>query len=166
MANVKVTLDGQIGATWTTAFSQAVTQLNTLFDQKGIAVTLSMTGSGPVISARTDPSIGITAVHGTARTERTSSGRLVRSDVKLPPQIQINTPNGLRPAGPGIYLVVAAHELVHSLGHDGHNSHLMAQVFQKVLGDSPDGDKIQAGSVSLPPLRLSNDSVQILKGIW
>jgi hypothetical protein len=166
MANVKVTLDPQLGTTWTQAFRQAVTQLNTLFNHKGIAVTLTLTGAGPVITVRTDPSIGMTAVHGQARTETTTAGRLVRSDVSLPTQIKINTPSGLRPAGPGIYLVVAAHELVHSLGHSAHNTHLMAQVFQKVLGNSPAGDKMQAGSAFLPPLQLADDSVQILKGIW
>jgi hypothetical protein len=166
MAAVKVTLDRQIGANWTAAFGQAVTQLNTLFNHKGVAVTLSLTGAGPVITARTDSSIGTTALHGQARTERTTSGRLLRSEVRLPVQIQINTPRGLRGAGPGIYTVVAAHEIVHSLGHDGHNTHLMAQVFQKVMGNSAAGDTLQAGSVFLPPLQLSDASVQVLQGIW
>jgi predicted Zn-dependent protease len=166
MADVKVTLDARLGATWTQAFRQAVTQLNTLFNRKGITVTLTLTGAGPVITVRTDPGIGTTAVHGEATTERTTAGRLVRSEVRLPVRIQINTPRGLRPAGPGIYLVVAAHELVHSLGHDSHNTHLMAQVFQKVMGNSPAGDRMQAGSVLLPPLQLSDDSVQELKDIW
>jgi hypothetical protein len=105
-------------------------------------------------------------VHGEATTERQEGGRLLRSEVRLPVQIKINTPSGLRPAGAGLYLVVAAHELVHSLGHDGHNTHLMAQVFQKVMGNSAAGDRMQAGSVLLPPLSLSDDSVQVLKDIW
>jgi len=67
---------------------------------------------------------------------------------------------------PGRYEVVAAHELVHSLGHAGHNSHLMAQTFQKVMGDTPAGDRLQANTVILPPLRLSDDSVSLLRGIW
>ena len=166
MATVKVTIDSQIGATWTQAFRQAVRELNTLFNHKGIAVTLTHTGGGPVITVRTDASIGQTAVHGEATTERLESGRLLRSEVRLPVQIRINTPSGLRAAGPGLYLVVAAHELVHSLGHDGHNTHLMAQVFQKVMGNSAAGDRMQAGSVLLPPLALSDESVRVLQGIW
>lgn len=166
MAAVRVTLDRQIGATWTQAFRQAVPQLNTLFNHKGIAVTLSLTGAGPVITVRTDPSIQGTALHGQARTERTGAGRLLRSEVSLPTTIQINTPSGMRAAGIGIYVVVAAHEIVHSLGHDSHNTHLMAQVFQKVMGNSAAGDKLQAGPIMLPPLQLSDASVQELKGIW
>jgi hypothetical protein len=166
MSMVRVTLDRGLGATWTQAFRQAVRDLNTLFNHKGITVTLTLTGGGPVITVRTDTSIGQTAVHGEATTERIEGGRLLRSEVRLPVQIKINTPRGLRPAGAGIYVVVAAHELVHSLGHDGHNTHLMAQVFQKVLGDGPSGDRMQAGSVILPPLQLSDASVQELKAIW
>lgn len=166
MATVKVTFHRQLDATWTQAFRQAVTQLNTLFNHQGVAVTLTLTGAGPVITVRTDPRIGTTAVHGEATTERTAGGRLMRSEVRLPVRIQINTPSGQRQAGLGIYVVVAAHEIVHSLGHDGHNTHLMAQVFQKIMGNSAAGDRLQAGSVIQPPLQLSDASVRMLKGIW
>lgn len=165
MSMVKVSIDAQIGAAWTQALHHAVRDLNTLFNHKGIAVTLTLAGAGPVITVRADPSIGQTAVHGEATTER-QGGRLMRSEVRLPVRIQINTPSGLRPAGPGLYLVVAAHELVHALGHDGHNTLLMAQVFQKVMGNSPAGDRLQAGGVLLPPLSISDDSVRVLTGIW
>lgn len=166
MATVRVTLDSQIGAAWMGAFERAITNLNALFRRERAAIVLSQTSEGPVISVRVDSSIGTTAVHGQATTETTTAGRLVRSEVRLPVQIEINTPRGMRGAGPGVYEVVAAHELVHSLGHAGHNSHLMAQTFQKVMGDTPAGDRLQANTVILPPLRLSDDSVSLLRGIW
>lgn len=165
MANVQVKLD-KLDATWTQACKQAVTDLNTLFKHKGVAVTLSLAAGGPVITVKTDSKIGATAVHGEATTEQTGTGRLLRSEIRFPATMKINTPSGLRPAGPGIYLVVAAHEFVHSLGHGSHNTHLMAQTLQKVMGDSPKGDKLQAGAVMMPPLQLSDASVQELKAIW
>lgn len=165
MATVKVTLD-KLDANWTTACKNAVKDLNTLFSRRGLAVTLSLTGAGPVITVRTDPKITGSALHGEATTERTTAGRLMRSEVRLPSKIQINTPSGLRPAGPGIYLVVAAHELVHALGHDSHNSHLMGQVMQKVMGNSAAGDKLQVGAVIMPPIQLADDSVKELKAVW
>ena len=42
----------------------------------------------------------------------------------------------------------------------------MAQTLQKVLGDRGAGDKLQAGAIAMPPLQLSDDSVDLLKGIW
>jgi hypothetical protein len=62
--------------------------------------------------------------------------------------------------------VIAAHEFVHALGHAPHNSHLMAQTLNKVLGDRAAGDKLKAGAVAMPPLQLSDESVAMLKGIW
>jgi hypothetical protein len=62
--------------------------------------------------------------------------------------------------------VIAAHEFVHALGHEPHNSHLMTQTFNKVMGDRAAGDKLQAGAVAMPPLQLSDESVDMLKGIW
>lgn len=166
MATVKVTFDSQLGATWTHAFRQAITRLNTLFHHGSVGVTLSLTGAGPVITVRTDASIGATALHGKASTETDGAGRLRKSEVRLPVRIEINTPRGMRPAGPGVYEVVAAHELVHSLGHADHNTHLMSQTFQKVMGNSAAGDRLQAGSGMLPPIQLSDESIGVLKGIW
>lgn len=166
MATVKVTFDSQLGATWTHAFKQAITRLNTLFNHGTVGVTLTLTGAGPVITVATDASIGSTALHGQASTSTDGAGRLLKSEVRLPVRIQINTPSGLRGAGPGIYEVVAAHELVHSLGHSAHTTHLMSQTFQKVMGNSPSGDRLQAGSGMLPPIQLSDDSLGVLKGIW
>src|SRR5215471_21385887 len=165
MATVGVKL-GNIGSHWTTACRQAVSDLNTLFRRKGITVTLALNGASPTISVTTDPAIAGTAVHGKTRAETDGAGKLLKADVRLPVKLTINTPKGIRDAGNGMAEVIAAHEFVHALGHEPHNTHLMAQTLQKVLGDRAAGDKLQAGAVAMPPLQLSDDSIEMLKGIW
>ena len=85
----------------------------------------------------------------------------MKAEVRLPVKLTINTPRGEREAGPGMHEVVAAHEFVHALGHAPHNSHLMAQTLHKVMGDRSAGDKLRAGSDSMPPLQLSDESVEL-----
>lgn len=165
MAAVGIKL-GSIGPQWTAACRQAVTDLNQLFRRKSIAVTLAVNGSGPVISVSTDSGIQGSLVHGRTSAETDGAGKLLNADVRLPVKLTINTPKGEREAGPGMYEVVAAHEFVHALGHAPHNSALMAQTLHKVMGDRPAGDKLKAGGDVLPPLQLSDDSVELLKGIW
>ena len=165
MAAVSVKL-GDIGSYWTTACRQAVRDLNVLFSRKGIAVVLALNGAGPVITVRTDPGILGTAVHGQTSAETDGAGTLRRADVRLPVKLTINTPAGIRDAGTGMAEVIAAHEFVHALGHAPHNSHLMTRTLSKVMGDRAAGDKLQAGAIVMPPLQLSDDSVEMLKGIW
>jgi len=165
MAAVNVKL-GDIGSHWTAACKQAVHDLNLVFRRKGIQVSLALNGAGPVISVRTDSSIIGTAVHGKTNAELDGAGKMIRADVRLPVKLTINSPKGIRDAGLGMAEVIAAHELVHALGHTPHNSHLMTQTFNKVLGDNAAGDKLQAGGVAMPPLQLSDETVDMLKGIW
>jgi hypothetical protein len=165
MISVNVKL-GSIGTYWTTACKQAVSDLNSLFKRKGIEVALAVNGAGPTISVRTDPAIAGTAVHGRTSAETDGAGKLLRAEVRLPVKLTINTPKGIRDAGTGMAEVIAAHEFVHALGHEPHNSHLMTQTFSKVMGDRAAGDKLQAGAVAMPPLQLSDESVDMLKGVW
>jgi hypothetical protein len=166
MAAVNVKL-GHIGPQWTKACKQATTDLNLLFRRKGVNVFLAVAGSeGPTISVRTDPGILGTAVHGRTTAETTGSGQLLSAEVRLPLKVVINTPSGIRDAGPGVLEVIAAHEFVHALGHAAHNSLLMAQTMTKQMGDSAAGDKLTAGGVTMPPLDLAADSVDALKAIW
>jgi len=165
MISVNVKL-GSIGSLWITACKQAVSDLNSLFKRKGIEVALAVNGAGPTISVRTDPAIAGTAVHGRTSAETDGAGKLLRAEVRLPVKLTINTPKGIRDAGTGMAEVIAAHEFVHALGHEPHNSHLMTQTFNKVMGDRAAGDKLQAGAVAMPPLQLSDESVDMLKGIW
>lgn len=157
---------GPIGPHWTTACRQAVTDLNLLFRRKGIDLTLALNGHGPEIAVGTDPGILGSLVHGRTSAATDDSGRLAKAEVRLPVKLTINTPRGEREAGPGMHEVVAAHEFVHALGHAPHNSHLMAQTLHKVMGDRSAGDKLRAGSDSMPPLQLSDETVELLKGIW
>jgi hypothetical protein len=165
MASVNVKL-GDIGTHWTSACKQAVHDLNLVFRRKGIDVSLALNGAGPIVSVRTDSSIVGTAVHGKTNAELDGAGKLVRADVRLPVKLTINAPKGMRDAGLGMAEVIAAHEFVHALGHTPHNSHLMTQTWQKVLGDRAAEDKLQAGAIPMPPLQLSDESVDLLKGIW
>lgn len=166
MAAVNVKL-GDIGPGWTKACKQAVTDLNALFKRKGIEVSLGVNGGrGPTLSVRTDPGILGTAVHGKTSAETTESGRLLGAEIRLPVQVVINTPSGLRGAGQGVLEVIAAHEFVHALGHVPHNSHLMGQTMTKIMGNSAAGDKLKSGAAMLPPLQLGDESVQMLKEIW
>ena len=166
MANVNVKLVG-VGAEWSKACRQAVTNLNSLFKRSRIKVTLVKGGTkGPTITVKTDSTISGNAVHGKNSTAVNSSGKLMTSEVRLPEKVTINTPKGMRSAGPGIFEAIMAHEFVHALGEHGHNSHLMAETFTKVMGDTPSGDKLKAGSISIPPLKLSSKTVQKLKKIW
>jgi hypothetical protein len=165
MAAVNVKL-GDVGSHWTTACKQAVSDLNSLFRRKGIEVVLALNGAGPILTVKTDPGILGTAVHGQTSAETNGAGQLLRAEVRLPVKLTINTPTGIREAGTGMAEVIAAHEFVHALGHAPHNSHLMAQTLNKVLGDRAAGDKLKAGAVAMPPLQLSDESVAMLKGIW
>lgn len=165
MTAVNVKLDG-IGGVWSAACKDAVKDLNALFQRKGINVKLALNGSGPTITIKTDPAIVGTAVHGKTRAEIDGRGRMLRAEVRLPVKLTINTPSGIRDAGAGMAEVVAAHEIVHALGHTPHTSLLMAQTMHKVMGNRPAGDKLKAGAATMPPLQLSDDTVKMLKEIW
>ncbi len=165
MIMVRVKLE-KMDAHWTKACQHAVTDLNLQFNRKGVHVKLALKGAGPVISVRTDPSISGLMVHGKTHAEFATSGRLQKAETRLPDKVQINTPGGLRTAGPGVLEVIAAHEYVHALGQEHHSSLLMTRTFNKVPGNSAAGDKLQAGSAMLPPLALADDTVELLKGIW
>jgi hypothetical protein len=164
MTNVSVV--SVVGSTWTRPCQSAVSHLNDLFRRNHINVALVMGGpQQPAITVFTDGSIPGDAVHG--RTSATSTGgKLTRAEVRLPMKVTINTPQGIRDAGPGILEVIAAHEFVHALGHSDHTSLLMSQTMYKELGDNAAGDKLKTANGSMPPLRLSPESVAILRTIW
>ncbi len=160
MPTVYVKLTG-LGSNWTKPCQHAVTDLNSQFKRNGIKVVLATSGSqGPTITVKTDHSIQGDAVHGRTTAESNDSGKMLRAEVRLPVKVTINTP------GPGILEVIAGHEFVHALGHSVHNSQLMAQTMYKEMGDNAAGDKLKAGSVRMPPLTLSPDSISELKSIW
>jgi hypothetical protein len=165
MNKMYVNLSG-IGATWMKPCQNAVTHLNALFKSNQIDVMLVLGSTAPLITVRTDPSIQGTAVHGNTTAETSGSHGVLRALVRLPSNVTINTPQGIRGAGAGVLEVIAAHEFVHALGHAPHNSHLMGQTVYKEAGDKPAGDKLKLAGVWMPPLSLSGDSIDILKSIW
>ena len=168
MARVSVKLGG-LSADWGTACKHAVAHLNALFKTKHVNIVLDANGlTAPIITVKTDPSIQGNAVHGRTTAEFNSSGGMIRSEVRLPVAVLINTPSGQRGAGSGVLEVIAGHEFVHALGHEQHNSHLMSQTMYKEMGDRAAQDKLRAGTggVHLPPLSISDDTVTTLKSIW
>ena len=166
MKNVSVTLT-RLGSNWSKPCLQAVKDLNILFKISGIRVVLSTTGSQrPNITVKTDVSIKGNAVHGRTSATINDAGQLMKAEISLPPKVTINTPSGVRDAGPGIYEVIAAHEFVHALGDTPHTSHLMAQTMYKVMGDNAAKDKLKGGGIKMPPLKLSPQTITTLKGIW
>lgn len=166
MTAVHVNL-GNVGPKWPAACSTAVAHLNQLFRQNSINLSLSLGGKvGPGITVRTDPSIQGTALHGHNQTQANSSGQLLSSVVLLPVKVSINTPWGMREAGPGVLEVIVAHEFVHALGQVQHSSHLMSRTWTPVPGNSPAGDVLQGGGIKMPPLALAPDTVKLLQSIW
>lgn len=166
MATVKVDLSG-LDAYWTKSCKRAITDLNVLFKKADIKVVLALGSStGPTITVTTDSTISGTAVHGRTSASTTTAGVLQSAEVKLPAEVRISTPDGIRGAGAGVLEVIAAHEYVHALGQEVHNSHLMAQTWTKLSGDTPAGDKLQAGGISMPPLALAPETIEKLKSIW
>lgn len=162
---VSVKLTG-LPTAWASACRQAIAALNKIFKSQHVNVVLQIDGrGGPTISVRVDPSIQGTAVHGKTNAEFRND-ILTKADVRLPQKILINTPSGLRNAGAAVFQVIAAHEFVHALGQEHHNSHLMAQTMQKEVGDSPAQDKLRAGGVALPPISLSEDTLSLLRSTW
>ena len=166
MPAVYVKLSG-LGTSWVKPCQQAVTELNALFKRNRIDVVLSTSSAGgPVFTVKNDAAIQGDAVHGRTSAETDGSGKMVRAEVRLPVKVTINTPSGVRDAGPGVLAVIAGHELVHALGHGGHNANLMSQTLYKELGDSAVKDKLKAGSARMPPLTLSTETISELQGIW
>jgi hypothetical protein len=166
MPSVLVNLSGA-GPYWTQPCRDAVTHLNALFHRHHINVSLTLAGTNhaATITVTPDPSLQGLLVHG--RTQARFNGNtLLSADVKLPPQVQINTPRALRDAGNGVREVIAAHEFVHALGQNGHDSDLMTQTWQKEAGSNAAGDRLRAGAHAMPPLVLSGDTVNVLKGRW
>ena len=166
MANVNVRLNN-VGPTWMSASKRAVEGLNSLFRSSGINVILAFGGAGPIISVSTDPT-QLTRLHGytlTSSDER--SGKILGAEVRLPVKCLVSAPRvGQREAGLSAYEVVVAHEIVHGLGHDGHNTGLMVDLIQPVIGAHASQDKVTGGGVFMPPLQLSAETIGVLKGLW
>jgi hypothetical protein len=166
MAMVYVDLGG-LDSKWSKASEKAITDLNSLFRRNSINVVLTTKGPQALaITVKTDPSIQGTALHGRTTAETDPSGKMLRSTVRLPVNVTINSPGGIRDAGVGILEVIVAHEFVHALGHEPHNSLLMTQTVYKEPGDNAGGDILRAGSVRMPPLLISPESVAILAPLW
>lgn len=165
MATVYVDLRALEG-NWNKACRNAIADLNTLFKHSGINVILTTKGPQAFsITVITDPTIQGAALHGRTTNEADAAGML-HATTRLMVKVTINTPSGIRDAGIGVLAFIAAHEFVHALGHAPHNTLLMTQTLNFDSGSTPAQDKLTADSVKMPPLRLSDESVEMLKSIW
>lgn len=110
-------------------------------------------------------------LHGRTLQVATENQVLERAFVYLPTQPSVNTPGGIRPTGPGVMKVIAAHELLHACGleNSDHQNDDLFQGYPRVNpGDNAAGDKILigVGPRSMPPLVLGPVTVQNLKELW
>ena len=140
---------------WRKASRSAIKDLNALFRRAGIPLLLAEAGSprAMTIRVKVDAAMSGFLTHGkTSTVSDPSTRRPIRADVRVPTVVMIKTPRKPRPYGPGVLKVIIAHEFVHALGHDAHNSHLMTDRPTAEMGDSPRHDVLRAGSVRLPPI--------------
>jgi len=96
---------------------------------------------------------------------------LEKAYIFLPSQPKVSTPQRLRPAGPGVMKVIAAHELLHACGLEN-AEHSRDDLFQgnpRVnAGDTAAGDKvlIGVGPKEMPELYLGGGTAKNVKDLW
>ncbi len=97
--------------------------------------------------------------------------KIEKAFVFLPKSPPINTPSGVRLAGPGVLKVIVFHELLHAVGLSN-DDHAPDDVFQAnpqpYPGDTPAEDGLMIGSTAkhMPPIILSQTTIRLVKGLW
>ena len=96
---------------------------------------------------------------------------LEKASIYLPSNPKINTPKGLRPAGPGVMKIIAAHELLHACGleNSDHSDDDLFQGMPRVdAGDTAKGDRVLLGTgpKAMPPLFLGGSTARALRELW
>lgn len=183
---------GALAGAWTHVFREAMRDFNllSLSHKLNISFVESKTApgedSGAVVSVETaDGTISRAyknanyseafdgkRLHGrTLQVAAEGQNTMEKAFIYLPTQPSVNTPRGIRPTGPGVMKVIAAHELLHACGleNDDHQDDDLFQGYPRVNpGDNAAGDKILigVGPRSMPPLVLGSVTVQNLKGLW
>lgn len=111
-------------------------------------------------------------LHGLTRQVQRDQG-MEKAYIYLPAQPMINTPNGQRPVGPGVLLVIGVHEFVHAAGLTN-AEHTTEDLFQGNpmvdYGRSSAQDRVkgQRGNqtVWMPALFLSPVTAKRIKDNW
>lgn len=111
-------------------------------------------------------------LHGRTRQVQRDDG-MEKAYVYLPAQPLINTPNGRRPVGPGVMLVIGVHEFVHACGLTD-AEHSTEDLFQGNptvdSGRSAVQDRVMGRrgkqTVWMPALFLSAETAQRIKDNW
>jgi len=181
---------GNLAGSWAHVFRQALHEFNTLCSAHRLGVRFiesrepAEKDDGANVSVQTADGT-LSATFGNETRSRDFDGARLHGAtllfgrdagvekvfIFLPSQPQVSTPKGLRPAGPGVTKVIAAHELIHACGLDN-SDHSNDDLFQgnpRVdAGDSAAGDKvlIGVGPKKMPPLYLSAATAKSIKDLW
>lgn len=142
----------------------------------GGADVLVSTANGAISTDYEGPNpgtLGGEGLHGLTRLFRRQPGdEIVKAFVYVPANPLGSAPQGRRSVGPGVRLVILAHELLHCCGLDN-NDHASTGLFQGVPsfepGHEPDGDRISSGMrrpASMPPLVLDDRTVASIRSLW
>jgi len=181
------------GGNWLSVFNQALREFNALSRTYHLRVILAGSSDPPAESgggadvaidtasenisysyggARDSEGFDGSRMHG--RTFQASrEGKIEKAFVFLPQSPLINTPQGQRPVGAGVMLVIAVHELLHACGLSN-SDHTQDDLFQGNpqvdYGSSAAADRvlIQAGGRTrrMPPLVLSGATATKIKDLW
>jgi len=183
---------GSLAGSWAHVFREALHEFNLLASTHSLGVSITVSKQPPDGQGGANLSVqtadgAISASHdGTTSTGNFDGKRLhgltllfsrepekvlEKAYIYLPSQPKINTPNGLRAAGPGVMKVIAAHELLHACGleNSNHSSYDLFQGNPRVdAGDTAKGDRvlIGIGPKAMPPLYLSGGTANSIKDLW
>jgi hypothetical protein len=181
---------------WLSVFKKALDQFNALSDRMNLRVKLKMFGLPPdpdgnggahvqfeaasgkvkfaACGTQREIDIDGTALHG--KTRVVHRGAEMKAFVYVP-----LTPLGEkgRPAGDGVKLVIAVHELIHACGLDDadHSPFSVQDIFVGIMefdaGKTPDDDTLHSNGAPLPPKRkffppllLDGVTVKKIQSIW
>ena len=145
-------------------------------DAGGNADVVIRTGHGNIScshdSATVSEQFSGYAMHGRTFTF-SRNNRIEKAFVFLPLQPRVNTPRGMRPVGPGVKKVIAAHELVHvcGLSNAEHSNNDLFIGFPSVdPGNTPAQDRVSfyVGSRrrTMPPLIIAASTCNAVRSLW
>jgi hypothetical protein len=192
---LEVYIDNALGTGWRQVVSDAIRSFNTIAtrDRLGVQFTVVTTAPGNTAGAGADVAVRTINGSGSFRFEGTDypvnlagSGmhgltmqvkyasplRVAKAFVYLPLNPLGNTPRGQRPAGTGVRLVIAFHELVHACGlsNDDHGSAAFHGTPSFDYGRTAADDRIVVGSgrkrIVMPPLVLSGETRRLIRDNW
>jgi hypothetical protein len=173
---------------WAQAVAAAMKEMNALFARHAVMVKLSSEGPATVVLGLSDGqykfdvqgsemsgTLRSDILHGATRSIDRLTGASNRHREKayvfLPSSPRVPGPGTSRVVGEPVMRVIAAHEFLHALGLDTHDSSmkgLLASSWSLNQGRSSNKDSVSpfGSRTEFPPLSLSADTVRRLKALW